>query len=320
MSERASTPLATVFSPATVAWLVLIGGGAFCAMLVSSVMDDPAAGNVTTASTFSRSAVGYHAFAELLRANGYRVRTNRDMSLAGVGNEDLLVILAPDTDNHNLKRLNGFVLQSLAHRPVLVGLPKWDTQPARTKRGWIDRASRVPSEQLDKVLGTLPLDNANVVEDKKEAGTWHSDIGTVEPRLDEPQLIAAEMDWEPLVWTAEGTLLGRVRNIHIDTDIVVLSDTDILANHGLHRGENAELALAWIDRFLPAGGSVVFDETLHGFAIVHSVWRMLFQPPYIAATALALAAAAFTIWQAAVRFGAPVPAQSGPVFRRGTQP
>ena len=62
---------------------------------------------------------------------------------------------------------------------------------------------------------------------------------------------------------------------------------------------------------------MVFDETLHGFAIVPSLWRLLFLPPYLAATALALGAAGLVVWRAAARFGAPLQAMSGPVFRGG---
>ena len=307
--ERSSA----VFNRATVAWLVLIGGGAFCAMLAATALHDPTEGDVANASTYSRSAVGHSALAALLRAEGYRTRVNRDVALAGVGKEDLLVILAPNTGEHDLQRLRLFILQALtSNGPVLLGLPKWDTRSSQAERGWIDRAWRIPDEQLAKVLGALPeFDDAALAQGGSE-GAWQSRSG-VAPSLDEPLLIAPAVDWERFVWNAEGTLLGRVRN----TPVSVLSDVDLLANHGLHRGENADLALAIIDRLLPAGGSVVFDETLHGFATFHSFWRLLFQPPYVAATALALVAAAMIIWQAAVRFGAPLPAASGPAFQRG---
>ena len=302
-----------VFSRATVAWLVLVGGGAFCAMLAATALHDPAEGDITAASTYSRSAVGHSAFAALLQAEGYRTRMNRDVALAGLDSDDLLVILAPNSGEHDLQRLRLFIQQAVtASRPVLLGLPKWETRPSQAKRGWIDRARRMPDERLAEVLGALPEFDEDALVQGGNESAWQSRSG-VAPSLDEPFLIAPTMDWERFVWNAEGTLLGRVR----DTPIAVLSDVDLLANHGLHRGENANLALAMIDRLLPAGGSVVFDESLHGFATVHNVWRLLFQPPYVAATALALAAAAMTIWLAAVRFGAPLPAASGPAFQRG---
>jgi len=102
-------------------------------------------------------------------------------------------------------------------------------------------------------------------------------------------------------------LIGLVRSSGFH--ITVIADPDIIANHGLYRGDNAALAVALIDRLLPQGGRIVVDETLHGYVLHHSIWRLLLTPPYLAASLLALLAVAFLVWRATQRFGAPLPPQ-----------
>jgi hypothetical protein len=89
--------------------------------------------------------------------------------------------------------------------------------------------------------------------------------------------------------------------------IAVLTDPDLIANHGLHLGDNAHLALALVDVLLQPGGRIFIDETLHGFAVEPNIWRLMFEPPYLAATLLALVAMWLIVWHAARRFGAPLP-------------
>lgn len=306
------------FGRRAVVWLVLTGAGAFCVMLTLLVVGDPAGGNVTGSSVFSRSAVGHAALAELLRERGHTVKVNRSRAAIGVSERDLLLVLAPRVADHHIDHLQALVLAAPAdRRAILVALPKWRTSPSTRPRGWISRAHRMARKNTARPLDAIGALTDAAVEQTKEPPEWRTAPSAVfrglAPRIEQPQLVAHE-NLDPLLWAAGGdTLVGRLRG----TTLAVLSDPDLLANHGLRDGDNAALTLAVIEHLLPAGGAVVFDETLHGFAIVPSLWRLLFQPPYLAATLLALAATVLVLWQAATRFGAPLPAQTGPVFRGG---
>lgn len=320
-----------VFRPTTVAWLALTCGGAFCAMLFLAATGDPADDAPAGASSFSRSAVGHSAFFHLLRARGYRVDVHRDgaepaagatVPLASKWREgDLMLLVAPNSGPRDLERIGQFAAAASGPRPLLVVLPKWNTRVSRIERGWIDQARPLPRARTASVLrAAVPTEgNGRIVRTVAERNgsasrRWRNHLGYGEPYIDAPQLLAGFGGaLHPLVDAAGGVLLGQVG----DSGVAVLSDPDLLANHGLHRGDNAALALAVIDRLLPPGGVVLFDETLHGFAIDYSLWRLLFQPPYLAATLLALAAVALIVWRASARFGAPLASESRPAWPGG---
>ena len=303
-----------IFSRGTVAWLVLTGGAAFCVMLLLLVAGDPTVRQVTTGSSYSRSAVGHSALAALLRARGYRVETNRDRAAGGWAEGSLLLVLAPNSGERDIEQLERFAAGASRQRPLLVALPKWTSQASRTEPGWIDRVRPVPTRRVAEVARAVVGSEADIVRSERPAA-WRSRLGGTNPQLDAPQLMVFRRvePLDPLVHDADRILLGQLAN----SSVTVLADADLLANHGLHRGGNAEFVLAAIERMLPAGGKVLFDETTHGFAIVHNLWRLLFQPPYLAATLLALGAAALTVWRAAARFGAPLEAERGPAFPGG---
>lgn len=302
-----------VFARRTIVWLVLIGGAAFCAVLTLLVMGDPAGGNVTTSSVFSRSAVGHKALAEWLRAQGREVKVNRSREAVDVAANDLLLILAPHTADHDIDHLRALAETALFKgSAVLVALPKWRTSPSGTTRGWIARASMINLERAAKPLDAVAALSAATVVRADDMPGWRNAISAAVPSIAAPQLIEhGELD--PLISAAGKVLVGEVPS----TRLALLSDPDLLANHGLRRGDNADLALTLINRLAPGDGAVVFDETLHDFAIVPSLERLLFQPPHLAATLLALATMALTVWRAAARFGAPLDTRAGAAFRSG---
>lgn len=306
-----------LFSRRAAVWLVLTGGAAFCVMLTLLVVGDPAGGNVTGSSVFSRSAVGHAGLAELLRERGFEVKVNRSRAATGVGERDLLLVLAPRVADHDIDHLRTLLLAALAERrAVLVALPKWRTRPSAETRGWISRARLVQAERAAKPLDAVAaLPDATLVRAEKTPD-WRATpsvtLGDLAPHIEKPQLVAHE-NLDPIVAAAGDVLAGHVRG----TTLAVLADPDLLSNHGLHQGDNAALTLAVIERLLRPGGAVVFDETLHGFAIVPSLLRLAFHPPYLAATLLGVAAAALLVWRAGTRFGAPLPTRAGPVFRGG---
>ena len=300
MAERAP-----VFNQRTVAWLVITGVAAFCAMLVLMVFGDPAADDVTESSVFSRSAVGHSGLAELLLAEGRQVTVNRDRQARALDATDALLVLEPQTTGRAGDPFPALLETAFRKgAPVLLALPKWRGRDSREHRGWVDRAWPVSPENPSAVLSALGLEDA-VISRLPATPAWRNQINSLTPHLAEPQLVEHPR-LEPLIADGPRILLGRLPH----RDLFVLADPDILANHGLHRGDNAKLMLAIADLI---GKAIVFDETLHGFAITPQLARLAFLPPYLGATLLALAAAMFTIWRAAVRFGTPLDtADAGP--------
>jgi hypothetical protein len=128
----------------------------------------------------------------------------------------------------------------------------------------------------------------------------------VAPQLDDVQLMVS--GWlRPIVGSDRGMLLGEV--IGFDPPLWVLSDPDVIATHGIGHGDNAAFALALIDALRPAGGTVVMDETIHGFVSEPSLWKAALEPPFVLATMQALAALAVLLWATVGRFGPPLQAE-----------
>ena len=299
----------------TAALLILVGGAAFCAFLTLFVVIDPADRTVTEPSSYSRSAVGHAALAGLLREAGYDVQVNRSRLGRGVAPGDVLLILEPNLDRHTVADLQR--LMDGKHR-VLVALPKWQPRPVSSqgdRRGWIEGATLLSKRGPAKVVRgvVLPAD----VERPEANEPWIDALGMGLPTVDESLQLIADVQLDPLISNANGVLAGETADG--DTRIVVLADPDIIANHGLHRGNNARLALGMIERLKPPSTATIhFDETLHGFAIVPSLPRLLLSPPFLAVTLLVFGAVAITVWRSAAGFGTPRPAGDGePVFGSG---
>jgi hypothetical protein len=120
----------------------------------------------------------------------------------------------------------------------------------------------------------------------------------------------------PLVETPEGIVLGRfeatLEGDDLSADLVtrevhVLADPDLIANHGLGRGENAAFIVELLDQLREGTGPIVLDETHHGHVARPSIWGELLRFPLVALTLHGLLAAGLAALAGAARFGAPLP-------------
>lgn len=291
-----------ILKPRTAALLILIGGAAFCAVLVLMVLVDPADRVVTQPSSYSRSALGHAALESLLREAGYRVAVNRSRQGRGVAAEDLLLVLEPDLGMNTVEDIQRLLA---GKRRVLVALPKWRQRLTALSTGvppgWIASAALLSeatvSEVAHGVVGQARIDRPG------SEITWTGRLGPA-PEIERPQLVA-DGALRPLLASSDGgVLVGEVPVDVTGSRILVLADPDLIANHGLHRGDNALLAQGLIDQLLTSSDATIhFDESLHGFAIVPSLPRLLLAPPFLAATLLALATIAVMVWRAAIGFG-----------------
>ena len=306
--------------------LLMTGGAAFCLSLFLVLWSDPADRATPGNSSYSVSAIGHAALLALLRDRGYEVSVNRQREGRAVTERDLLLILEPDLEfaravgrdedaedpeSRNPERLER-LLEGKAQ--ALIAMPKWRPDPMAAREAGIWRrrdhvqgVSLLPPGAVREVARAVLEDGELRVVRNSTAEDWSGEMAGVDIRLDAPQLINSSR-LEPIVSNADGILIGQIAG----TRVAVLSDPDLIANHGLRMGGNARLTLDLIDRFLPRGGSVHVDETLHGLAVVPSLPRLLFQPPFLAATVLALAALTALAWIGTTRLGTPVaPARAG---------
>lgn len=264
---------------------------------------------------FSYSALGHRGFKELLEKRGYGVLASRSNSGLKTGHGGVLILAEPDLITQERRRTEKFYAMVENPPTVLLVLPKRTGAPDPTQPLHLGSVTLVPSEQASLPLKLLGIDSpilrgqGHSRDLQWQAGSWPD-----RPFVDELQLIEA-VNIEPLIACDRGTLLGRLimtkDTLDIDyytNEILILSDPDLLANHGLSKGNNAAIMLKIINALRRADGPVVFDETLHGHEVSPSVFRSFFRVPLVFVLLQVLITGGMLLWMANGRFGSPRPA------------
>jgi len=289
------------FSSRTIFWLIAVGLAAFGGAAYFVVFgDDPDAARTPGANAYSHSAIGHRAFVETLRRQDIPVLVSRGDSAAKAGRSAMLVVAEPSGRAGAEPAIEGL----LQADSVLLVLPKWRGRPDPAKPRWVESVAAVPRAEVERILGQV-TPGASI---KRLAGpaSWSAGTLDVTPTLARPQLMQAPR-LRAVVAADQGLLVGEL--VRGERRIWVLSDPDVLSNHGLGRGDNAELALRLVEALRPTGGAVIVDETVHGFRNQPNLFRAMFELPLVVATIQIAAAIIALMWAATGRFGAPVPAE-----------
>ena len=292
---------APVFAQRTVVWLVAVGGLSFlCALVLIAFGEDLLPTRTVQANAYSESAIGHEAFVETLRALGIPVLVSRGDSALKVGPNDLLVVAEPPAEQKDDEYLRSL----LEADRVLLVLPKWAAFPDFANRRWAGEVTRIPLVDVNDVLRTVAAGGFTRVAPSEIV--WTRNRFGRDASLMQAQLMESDR-LTPLIDSDLGMLLGQAEDSY--GRLWVLSDPDLISNLGLKRGDNAVIAVGMIQALLPRGGSIIIDEVIHGFRRDRSIWRALFEFPFIIITINALAAAGILIWASSGRFGSPVPVE-----------
>jgi hypothetical protein len=105
----------------------------------------------------------------------------------------------------------------------------------------------------------------------------------------------------PLIATpAGGIVLAKVG----DGNVYVLSEPDLLNNHGMGDERQARAALALLNYLNSTGAdAILFDVTANGLGRSPSPLKLAFDAPFLAVTLTIFAAMLLAAWQALNRFG-----------------
>jgi hypothetical protein len=246
------------------------------------------------ASTFSRSAIGHAGIAEILRRRQDDVIQSQGDSLQRTGAGGLLVLAEP-----NIGPAEGW-RALLRARKVLLVLPKWQGQPDGGNPGWIGAAVPLEAAVPQAILGQ-GVPGGRVVRPAGDVAWDRNEIGPA-PHLTAPVQLVQSSALRPIVAGPDGILLGELDRG--GRRLWLLSDPDVLSNHGLGDG-NAAFAVGMLER-CSDGGPIVFDEAIHGFAAVPpSMLALLGRRPFAAIALQALIALGLLLWACGPRFGAP---------------
>ncbi len=253
-------------------------------------------------NSFSVSALGHQGLVELLQALDVPVRrSQRDLSMAhGI---ESLIVAEPYPD-----LLGERVAEAIKTADsVLFVLPKWEGEQSLDGSDWVSSVTLMSERDVTVTAGKL-FTRLQVFRPGSGPDEWHLDGFDIQPTIEEPQL-AWHPAGTPLITSSKGSLLMRLEMN--GSTIFVLSDPDLINNHGLAKGRNADLAVAIVDQIRgPNSVPVVIDETLHGFRLEPNLWRAMLAMPFTVATLAAFLAILMLIWSASNRFGAPFPSRS----------
>jgi hypothetical protein len=256
--------------------------------------------NAVGPSAYSRSAIGYAGLAELLRQVGIPVIKARSGEV--VSNRGKLLILA-EPPPLTAQGLGHFAFGD-ADR-VLVILPKWRGYRSLSHSGWISEATLLPlafSDQTIEKAGATGK-TARVVRPER----WTTNRLGVAPEVDSVLQVIHDTQLTPIVGAGNQVLVGEQADRN--GRIWILSDPDLVSNHGLFIGRNAEFAIRLVNALRPAGGEVAFDESVHGYRAPSSnLLTLMLQFPFVVVTIQLLAASALLLWATMPRFGLPAPA------------
>lgn len=287
------------FRPATIMLVVAIGIIAFAGMLVlGAYAPNLRSGRNGGAHALSNAATGLSGIVQLARATGRNPQILRNENF--LDTEDL-VVLTPESGTTDMSR----VLARRTTRPTLVVLPKWRTvaDPART--GWVRAQGLKPRWDPERVLA--PAHPLRVRRHRGGGRPLRTIPGHAPPELrltaPGPLQTVSGPGLQPIVTDAA----GRAVLIQFGSrPLYLLADPDLLSNRGMADRQRAAAALAMLD-FLNSTGakSITFDVTLNGLGQTRSPLRLMFDPPFLAATLAIAAALLLAGLQAISRFGPP---------------
>jgi len=249
-------------------------------------------------TVYSKSALGHAVFYRLLETLGTPVAISESGSGAHIDAGSVLVIAEPRADETTLREVSAM----LSTGTVLLVLPKRVGKSDPQRPNWIGDDQLVPEFAAADVL-RLADPSAGLVRNAA-AGSWAGSLAGGSPAIQAAQLIHSQK-LRPLLAAGDGILIGERRDR--GRRVVVLADPDLIANYSLARGDNAALAVSLIENLRAGrGGTVVFDEFVHGFSPrPFQMLGILFQFPFVLVTLQLGLAIALGVWAATGRFGAP---------------
>lgn len=299
-----AAPVGAPFDVRTVVALVMAGVFAFAAFVVlTTYAPELRSGRDGRAHALSRSAVGFAALVRLAGDTGIPVEIDRGRGGSG---GDGLRVLTPEPGGD--AKAIADTIAAKQEGVTLVVLPKWRVGPVVGRSGWVSRIGLLDSRETTAMFHKaqqLPVTRRPGASRPRLVDVQDPGSGDVPSRIgkiDSLQVFAPSDRYETLVSDGQGNgVLVRMRG---DAGLFVLSDPDLFNTQGLSDLARARMALRILE-VLRGGGPVVFDLSINGFRASPSLLKLALEPPFLAATLCAIAAAALMGWHAAARFGAP---------------
>jgi hypothetical protein len=309
------------FSRKAIGWIAGVGVASFIlALLLTAFGEDLFSKPTPYANSYSRSALGHRGLVELLQSLGVGAVSRRTPGAADPGPVHPLIAAEPDPLVLEVAKDRLAELRREArsrNAALVVVLPKWFGEPHASNPGWITGAKLMAGAYVSFVLKALDepeLENLTLVRGgplrRPCSAYWHSTNGAdFRVDLSPGQFLAPAPGLEPEVVCGGRLLVARHKSAD-GPEIYLVSDPDLLNNHGLARGDNAALVHELLTHRLGARG-VIFDETIHGYRRTPGILAEAFRFPLLLAVLQTGVLLGVLLWAGMGRFGKPLPPPAG---------
>jgi hypothetical protein len=312
------------FSRRALLWLVpTIALSFLVAVILIAFGEGPPGDRSGRSSSFSRSALGHHALVGFLERSGVRVEVRRSRRAARGRAGTATFVIEPDPDLED-SAPKGYLREVVlsARRggaPLLLVLPKWRAREVETLDGVVVRSAVLrPEIDVEAALDATGIAEIATLDVEREptgnayipfpcATAWGE---AADLELLSPQVLAPSPSLTPVVWSGPGQIVAKVAadpDSSDDTAVYVVSDPDILNNHGLARGDNALIVHRLIETCLSTD-AVVLDEVVHGFGREEGLLAEALRFPLVVPVLQGAAVLLLVLWRGVGRFGKPLPA------------
>lgn len=205
--------------------------------------------------------------------------------------------------------------------PTLIVLPKWVQGIIDIKTAHAD--ALIPERRYLRLFRQLGVDSLRLQRGANDMLSQGS-VSLFLPQTFVPDTLPGEC--KPLRRFAGGVLVAECLRAETDDTFYLLSDPDLINNHGLSVGHNGSAALDLIAQLSPPGGRPTYIDTSPDLLTLvdeerderrdytrdASDFARFFSPPFDALWAMLLIVTGILLWRGSVRFGpvAPDPADS----------
>lgn len=299
------------FSPKTVLLLAAAGMALFALSVILGAREDEfvATGGRAGPGAHSRSAIGYAGLYDALGRLGWNVQRAVGNTLSAVGRKGTLIVAEPD-----IKHLSSDDEMKMARAPrLLLVLPKWKGARDGNHSAWLHEVEPIPTMLAQTTLAQVDASGRVLREAWPQSWPVNS-LGVAPSGGGFVQLVQSQR-LRPVVGDDAAMLVGEMSVG--DRKIWVLSDPDVMANHGIGNGDNIDFMLSLLNGLAAwenddKNAPLVFDETVHGFQRHQgSPIKLLFRFPYWVATLLLTVGAILLFLAAGGRFGTPRKGEEG---------
>jgi hypothetical protein len=196
-------------------------------------------------------------------------------------------------------------------KKLLLVLPKWRWMADPQKPSWVSEMREANISDAQAVLSLVTIDGSLLFR-KNVSEAWTTNEFRFSPEISGVvQMLHHTEKMRTLVGDGDGALLAEIAEG--GRIVWVLTDPDVMSNHGFMKGNNAAFMISVINSLSGTGNessggnaSIVFDETIHGFISENdSLLKMILSFPYAIVTGLGLISVVLLISAGAGRFGVP---------------